>query len=267
MFLVYLVTSLPLLRLGEPPPLTKEEFQRRARAHLTGPEREEFERLMLLEELEETVRLMSEAKAENPLVSSDELTGIVRTRRRQTADGPRPEELPDWVTMALPEHVLYRRFFQHLYERAQSPFLKEWARFSVDLKETLTGLLSARAGLQRAQSLEKMEGRFDSTSSIIVTRYDVPDLGISQRFSWYPRVQAALELDDLMAMERELDRLHWETIEALKGTDLFTIDYVLATYLQLRILVREASWNQARGEEILERLLTLEEPNARGALA
>lgn len=254
MSLVYLITSLPLMRPGTPPPIPRDELVRRARTALEGGDREELELALLLEEIEETCRLMAEASGE---LSSGELTTLLRTKRRQTPGGAPPSELPDWVMMPLPQHVLHRRWHHVLYEKATSAFLKGYAQFNVDLQEVLTALLARRERMPKEQFLAQMEGHFDSTAEVLVRKAGDEDLGVEKRHAWYPRVEAALELDDLVEMERALDRLRWEEYERLRGVDPFSIDTLLTFYFQLRILEREASWDAAEGERRLDAALAL----------
>jgi hypothetical protein len=259
MSLVYLVTSLPRLKRGAPPPLSKEELIRSARQHVEGPDRDELERVLLLEEIEETARLMSAAYTENPDISSGELTTLLRASRNPTPDGPPPSELPDWVMMPLPQHVLYRRFFHLLYEKATSPFVHSVAAFEVDLYEVLTALLAEKEDMSKKDFLHQMEGAFDSAARVIVDNWEGPTLGVEDRFPWFKRVEIALELRDFVQIEMELNRLRWEQLDKLRGVDQFSIDAVLCTYFQLRILEREASWHRERGEALLEQALALPE--------
>ncbi len=259
MSLVYLITSLPRMSPDGPPPMTRAALVEKARAVLDGPARHELELALLLEEIEETCRLMAEAEAQatGGSPSSGELTSILRTRRRQTPAGPPPSELPDWVMMPMPQHVLHRRWLHMLYQKATSPFLKGYAAFSVDLQETLTALIASREAMTKSQFLSQMEGHFDSTAEVLVKRHGGDELGIEKRHAWFPRVQAALQLEDLVEMERTLDQLRWQEYERLRGLELFSIDTVLLFYFQLRIKEREASWDRSEGERRLEAALAL----------
>lgn len=257
MSLVYLVTSLPRLKLGTKPPLTRGEFIQHARGLLEGEDREEFELVMLLEEIEETARLMGRARQDNPDVSSGELTTLLRTQRQVTPDGPLARDLPDWVMMPLPQHVLYRRYYHALYERAQTGFVHGFAAFEVDLYEVLTALLAEREDMSKSDFLHQMEGSFDSAAKVIISHWEQSDLGIEERFPWFRRVEAALALEEFVQMEHELNQLRWEMLGKLTGTDEFSIEHVLCAYFQLRILEREASWDREAGEALLEQALTL----------
>lgn len=257
MSLVYLVTSLPRLKLGMPPPLARVELIKRARGLLEGPDKEELERVLLLEEIEETARLMGAAQEDNPDVSSGELTTLLRTQREPTPDGPAARDLPDWVMMPLPQHVLYRRYYQALCERSKNEFVRDYAAFEVDLYEVLTALLAEKEDMSKSDFMAQMEGAFDSAAQVIVNHWDQSDLGIEERFPWFRRVEAALGLDDFVQMEHELNRLRWEQLSRLKGVEEFSVEHVLCAYFQLRILEREASWDRKKGEAMLEEALAL----------
>lgn len=259
MSLVYLVTSLPPLRLGTPPPLARDEYVRRCRGHLEGADRDELERALLLEEIEETCRLSAEMREKHPDIASGELVSLLRTERRRTSEGPPSSELPDWVMMPLPQHVLFRRYYAMLYETAKTDCLRGWARFSTDLKEVLTGLVSAHEKMPKSAFLRQMEGHFESAAGVIIGHYESAGLGVEGRFPWFAKVKAAVELDDLIAMERAIDELRWLELERLKGSALFSLDFVLGTYFQLRILERQASWDEEAGKALLDDALRLPE--------
>jgi len=161
------------------------------------------------------------------------------------------------VMMPLPQHVLYRRYYEALYERAHTSFVRDYAAFEVDLYEVLTALLAEKEDMSKSDFLNQMEGAFDSAAKVIVAHWEQNDLGIEERFPWFRRVEAALGLEDYVSMEHELNRLRWEQLDRLKGTDEFTVAHVLCCYFQLRIMEREAAWDRAAGEALLEQALAL----------
>jgi hypothetical protein len=255
MSLVYLVTSLPVLKPGAPPPLPREELVERARVALEGPERAELERAVLLEEIDETARRLNLALDNDPDASNADLASAIRRGRTLERDGTDP--IPDWALMPLPPHVLYRRYFHMLVQRASTEMLKRWAHFSVDLYEIVTGLLADAEKMSEEQFKAQMEGHFDAASEAMIRAFHTPQLGVERRYPFFPRVDAALRMDDFLQMERELDRLRWERLEEVRPSDPFTIEHVLVFYFQLRILERQSSWNLEKGEKLLEQTLQL----------
>ncbi len=252
MSLVYLITGLPQLRRDQPSPLPRAEFVRRCRDLLEGPDLAELELMLRIEAVEETIRLDLETRLRGG-DADDALTAIITQR----SDGADVEQLPEWVLRPALQHELMRRHYFELTREAQTEFLRGWANFRVDIGEISTAALAKQQGLSRDAFLEQMLGSFDASAPLILRHWEEPDLGLGRRFSWLPTVMAALADDDLMAMSRTLDDVAWDKIESMQPLELFSVETLLATYLKLRILEREASWDAEAGAEVLARILTL----------
>jgi hypothetical protein len=160
--------------------------------------------------------------------------------------------------MPRPHHVLLRNWYRAVYERAKSPFLLAWAKFALNLDETVAALVCRGEGMPKDDFLRQLEGGFDSTAKVLRQRYDDADLGLSDRFSYLPQVQAALENVDFVGMERALEEIRWNAIESLRGTNAFAVDQVLSSYLQLRILHRLDCFDDEKGQEVFDRILNIE---------
>lgn len=250
MSLVYLVTSLPRVRRGEPLPLPRAELVRRCRETLRGPDRAEFELLLQLESVEETVRLSLAAQLAG-LDAEATVASIVNDRR----DGVPLDRLQPWILRPGPQHELLRRHFHDVTLRARTDFLRSWAHFRVDIGEVVTAVLCRQEGRTREEFLVQMQGSFDASAARIIANWEDPLLGLGSRFHWVPRVIEALGMDDLIAMSRALDDVLWDRIEALAPAETFCIETVLALYLHLRICERQAEWDAEKGAQVLDRIL------------
>ena len=252
MSLVYLVTGLPPVIRGEAPQIGREEFVARCRDLLTGNDRVEFERLVQIESVEESVRIDLSARLEG--ADADIVVSAMVNDRR---DGVSREDLPDWLLRPAPQHILLRRHYHEVTEHATTAFLRGWANFRVDIGEVVTAVLCRLEGMSRDLFMEQMQGSFDASAPLIVRHWDDPNLGLGQRFPWLPEVLTALADDDLVAMSRKLDDIAWRQIDVLRPQVTFCVETVMATYLQLRIAEREAGWDAVRGAEVLDRILAL----------
>ena len=118
MSLIYLITRLPKLTLGEPAPMSCAELVAQARASLEGPDLLEFERVAMLEEVEETIRTRHRARGSLEGGKPVEVAAFVRTERAPTALDRKARDLPDWVLDPVPQHVLLRRYWQPAFKAA-----------------------------------------------------------------------------------------------------------------------------------------------------
>ncbi len=257
MSLVYLVTRLPKLTLGGPAPITRAALISEARASLENHDLNEFERVAMLEEVEETVRTLHRAAETEAANKPAQLAAFVRTQRTRTALDRGPRDLPEWLLDPVGQHVLMRRYWQRLVQETQSERLRTYAQFHVNLEEALTGLRCQRENLSHTDFLEQMSGHFDSSARVIVDNYAQQQLGIGLRFAWWPRMLAALDQPDRVAAEQALDRLRFSALDDLEGISTFSVESVVATYFRLRIIERQSSWSSERGLEVLERVLRI----------
>ncbi len=256
MSLVYLITSLPRVHRGEPPPITRAELVQRCRDNLHGGDRAEFELLLQTESVEETVRLSLNAQLAG-LDAEATVSSIVNERR----DGVPLDRLQPWLLRPGPQHELLRRHYYDVTQRARTEFLVRWANFRVDIGEVVTAVLCRQEGRSRDEFLVQMQGNFDASAPRIIANWEDPLLGLGSRFGWVPRVVKALGEEDMIAMSRTLDDVLWERIEALTPTETFRIETVLALYLHLRIAERQAQWSAEKGAQMLERILAATAPS------
>ena len=252
MSLVYFITTLPPLQPGMEPPMTGAQFVAAARENLDGRMLQDLALLFLLHEVAQTTRTLNQAE----LGLIPENTDVAGQQHDRWVEADRANRLlPRWVVAGLPHEVLMRRWFQSMYRYARSPFLQQYARMSLNLGETVAGLLCKQEGLSFEAFRNHMKGGFDSTWRVILQHYDAPDLGLSKRLAFFGEVAELLTLDDFPEMERRLNRVRWKLIDSCAGPDIFCVDTVLAWFLKLRILEREASWNRKEGEAVLDQLL------------
>jgi len=252
MSLIYLITSLPSLKLGAKSTMTRSEFTRAARELLTGQDRSELELAFQIEEVETTTNLIQASKL--GLESAIENLDEHQQSRRRDADRE-GRYLPAWIVKDRPHQLLMRYWYQCVRKRAHSSFLRDYARQNLNLEEMIAALICRQQDLDHSAFVAQMEGGFDSTWKMIMTRLDEPDMGISRRYSGYHHLRETLELEDFVQMEKRLNRLRWQIIDRCLSTELFSIDAVLAFYFRLRIIERESSWSEEQGSAILDQIL------------
>ena len=253
--LVYFITGLPRLERRGPPPIDRATFIARARADLSAGHLSELERLLRIEEVEAGVRIQADALLANPSTTGDELSRLMYDREPATEGGQPVAELPEWMHRPRPLRAQLRRFWHDTLDEARSDFLRAWSDYIVNLWEVITGLLSKRADLPRDDFIRQMSGSFDTTALHVIRNYDQADAGLRDRFPWVSDVIAALDDPDMQAGERAINDLQWQAIDRFADIEPFSIDTVLAYYLRLRILEREACWQQERGNAVLDAAL------------
>jgi len=255
MSLVYLLTSLPALELGESPPMSLTEFAVTARTHLVGSARREIEQALLLDEIERTAHFRNRVMLNLPADDQDHAIEDLTRERAHLAD-THGHLMPPWALKQRPLHLLLRYWFQKAYRFSHAPFMREYIRMWLNLEEMIAGCLCKQENMERAAFMSHMEGGFDSTWKVMVQSYDQPDLGLGNRLRNFNYVREICQLADVAEMERRFDQLRWALIERCLGPDPFTVDQVLAYFFRLRLVTRVAARDETRGMEILDAILT-----------
>lgn len=257
MSLVYLLTALPRLSLGEEPPLSLAEFAARARADLRGHHREDLEQVLLLNEIDHTVLVRNRAMLGLPVDEDDTPLEEYQMARLLRAE-QQGHLLPPWVLKSRPMHLLLRYWFQKAYRHAHCHYLKNYIRVWLNTEEKLAGLLCKLEDMPQAAFEKHMEGGFDSIWRVMMQRYSEPDLGIGNRLRHFDDVKAMLQDADLARMESRLDEVRATQIDRFLGSDPFGVDHLLAYALRLRLVHRVAARDVTRGAAVLDQILQYE---------
>lgn len=263
MSLVYLITALPALKRGEHPALSRSLFLEKVTniLDLDLSLSHDFNLVLLLEEVNETIKTQANAIASEPEISKEGLKAALRAHR-QTPKFDLCDHL--WALCPMPYHALRRKWYQSVYDEAKSRFFKSWVSFSLNLDEVVAAILAKHNEVKSDDYLSQLEGRFDSSSLVIRNHYDEPGLGVDQRFSWFDEVKKALSSQDFMELEMSLNTIRLKEIDALLGPDLFSLDQVIAYYFKLTIIERESRFSFAHGKKILDSILNFETEELHG---
>lgn len=248
--LTYLITSLPRLQPGMPPPFNHDAFVEKVRTLLDGHPHGDFELLLIHDEILATTRARFDLVLGHKPRALESLEAENRSRRLNATLHER--FIPSWVFNDLPHQVLVRKWYQHLYDRAETTFLKDWAKRSLNLEEMIAGRLCKSEGMELEAFMIQMEGGFDSSWRVMVQRFEDEDMGIGNRVAKHDTIVAALAEKNLLEMERQINRVRWHIIETSLQEGTFSLDFLLAYYLKLNILARESSWNEEKGQRLLD---------------
>lgn len=254
MSLVYLVTSLPKLKYASPPPFDTAAFFQKTENLLNDAQQKDIDLLKYLEVLEESSRIYSKMEIAG-MTGSDQIRAALLAERNDTVPEVSVEDFPAWLFEPNPKHILMRSWYEELYKGAKSQLLRLYGRYFLNMDEAFCGLLAKKQGVSSEGLLEVFEGSFDSTALRIRKNFDSEDLGLSNVFSWFKSAQAVFAIADPLKREETYCELSWKLIQELKPLEVFSIDYVIAFYFELRILMRLSAFSQAKGEKIFNSIL------------
>lgn len=143
---------------------------------------------------------------------------------------------------------------QALYElglTSKNQFIRDWFAFNQDMNNVLTAVICRRHG-------------FDVKKAIVghnpvaeILRKDLPqkDFGLAGVMDNLAEVMALVEIDNLMECEKQMDAIRFAWLEEKTLFVHFSLENVLAYYLQAEMLNRWAVLTVEQGEKVFRELV------------
>ena len=144
---------------------------------------------------------------------------------------------------------------QVLYEMglaSKNAFVRKWFAFNQDMNNVLAATICRRHG-------------FDVRKAIVghnpvaeILRKDLPqkDFGLAGVMDNLSEVMALVEIDNLMEREKQMDAIRFAWLEEKTLFVNFSIENVLAYYLQAKMLNRWALLTVEQGEKVFRELVS-----------
>ena len=168
-----------------------------------------------------------------------------------------PKEVPEWMSEFFEDlsargfsarHLdrLYRDYFDFAAQKATNPFLRAYLLFERDLRNILSAVRARRKGLP---PVEYLVG--DSDLVDLLGRSSAEDFGVRKDYDWIEQIQEAESPPDI---EQTVQRIRWETVDAMIEPNQFEFDVILAYLVKLQILERNLALSKEQGLDIVKRL-------------
>ena len=144
---------------------------------------------------------------------------------------------------------------QALYElglTSKNQFIRDWFAFNQDMNNVLTAVICRRHGFD----VKKAIVGHNTVAEIL--RKDLPqkDFGLSAEMDNLENVMALVDITNLMERERQMDAIRFAWLEEKNKFVYFSIENVLAYYLQAEMLNRWALLTVEQGEKVFRELVS-----------
>ncbi len=143
---------------------------------------------------------------------------------------------------------------QALYElglNSKNQFIRDWFAFNQDMNNVLTATICRRHGFDVRKAIVGHNPVAD------ILRKDLPqkDFGLSAEMENLENVMALVDIDNLMEREKQMDAIRFAWLEEKNMFVYFSIENVLAYYLQAEMLNRWAVLTVEQGEKVFRELV------------
>ena len=143
---------------------------------------------------------------------------------------------------------------QALYELglgSKNQFVRDWFAFNQDMNNVLTATICRRHGFD----VRKAIVGHNPVAEILRKGLPQKDFGLSDEMDNLENVMALVNIDNLMEREKQMDAIRFAWLEEKNKFVYFSIENVLAYYLQAEMLNRWALLTVEQGEKIFRELV------------
>ena len=253
----YLVAGLPeLTRDARKLPMAVEAFRELAGELLSAADREVMDLFFLPRDNAQVLRLLrgeapdAGARTVFPLAVLEEAVAEPTGTLPGYLEGFIADfKAERWRHGVSPENELAWGYYDCLLGCGNG-FAREYARFSLEVKNVVTALNCRRHGLDAAREVVG-EGELARALRTSTAR----DFGVGADFPVVERVLALVEEPDLVARERGLDGMAWDFIEEALTFEYFSLDRVLGFLLELMMLERWSRMSPESGRRVFMELV------------
>ncbi|MCC5929727.1 MAG: DUF2764 family protein [Cyclobacteriaceae bacterium] len=261
----YLVASLPDLDPDKPArKIDFEELYDHILRNLEPPDRMQLTFLMQGNDIENFIKTLAEKRGEPsyylgfsaPSTVSQELLDHYQRNQDALPACIREliEEHADWLddrSLAEVENWLWNEWYEEAI-KSKDVFISKFFSFDRDLRNLLLAYNGRQFGIPAKQY---MIG--DAPINRMLQRSQATDFGLSNEYPFIESMQQAFSDEDPVKLEKTIDKIKWQYIDALNAFSFFDTDIVLGYFLKLQMVKRWTVSGESESPE--QRLRTLSE--------
>ena len=135
--------------------------------------------------------------------------------------------------------------------QAKNHFVRDWFAFNRDMNNVLVAQICRKHGFDVKKKIVG-EGEVAETLRSHPTQ---KDFGLNEVAGDFDAILALSQIDDLMAREKAMDALRFEWLQERTEFDFFSIEQVLAYYLEAEMLHRWSLLTIEEGERVFRELV------------
>lgn len=154
------------------------------------------------------------------------------------------------ISIAEPiDNKIWGAYYAHSM-RSKSKFIRNWSEFDLNVKN-VSAAYTARAKGIDAESVVIGDNEI---TRLIIRNENVQDFGLKNEFLEIDELIHILQEDDMLAKERNLDKLRMSKIDNFVTFDYFNLEFILGYMVKTSMIVRWSGLNRADGERVLSGL-------------
>ena len=231
--------------------LTVEEFRVQLADYISGKDKKMIDLFFLPNDNAQVLRLLNKQEV-NIDLKTVYSTKVLEDEVQET-ENLLPTYLSEFITDFKDEHLRYdvspENVFSWMYYnymmKADNSLVKEYAEFSMNLKNLVTALNVRKHDLE----IEK-EIIGNNEFSIALRTSNAKDFGLSMDYPFVEKVITLMDNDNLVERERGLDLIIWNFLDEAVTFEYFSLERVISYMLRLMIIERWSKMDSESGRKV-----------------
>lgn len=161
---------------------------------------------------------------------------------------------PDWWDDAigrLSEEDLRTQLLYEYGKKSQCRFVRKWFAYNQDLNNIMAASICRKHGFDVSKAIIG----HNEVAEILRKDRSQKDFGLAGVIDYLPEIMAVVEIDNLMEREKHLDAIRFIWLEDETRFAVFSLENVLAYFLQMQMLHRWSILTVEEGEKIFREMV------------
>lgn len=236
--------------------LTVADFREQLKDYIDGKDEKILDLFFLPHDHAQLLRLLRKQEPDPALLTVFPLK--VLEEEVQDPDKTIPAYLREFIVDFKEEHLKYELspenvlswMYYDFMRKAGNAFVREYATFSMNLKNLVTALNCRKYGLDISREVIG-----NNEFAVALRTSNAKDFGLSMDYPCVDKVIGLMENENLVERERGLDLIIWNFLDEAVTFEYFSIERVISFMLKLMIVERWSKMSSASGRKVFMELI------------
>ncbi len=148
------------------------------------------------------------------------------------------------------ENIITEMYHEYIQTNVKNKFLKQWFDYKINIENILSAINCRKYNLDKEKQII---GNNFVTKAILNS--NSKDFGLEVDIPYISQLITLSEKNNVLAKEKEIDKMKWDMIEELSLFDYFSIEIILAYLLKLDIAYRWLKLDYDTGKQMFEQIV------------
>ncbi|MEA3318091.1 MAG: DUF2764 family protein [Bacteroidota bacterium] len=148
------------------------------------------------------------------------------------------------------ENIIAEMYYEYIQTNIKNKFLKQWFNYKLNVENILTAINCRKYNINKEKQI--IGNNFVAKAII---NSNSKDFGLEVDLPYVSQLVNLAEKSNVLAKEKEIDKMKWEIIDEYSLFDYFSIEIILAYTLKVDIAHRWLKLDHDYGKQMFEKIV------------